>query len=140
MTKYTVAQERRVREAQQQVPPIWRGIGCLMIIIVPLMSYFLATVIVQIALDQKWPLPYQLMGYPALSQDLLKVSSLAPLWNFIQSQANLYATLLFTVLFIVGIGALVSVVYAVVWRFVGPPRYGPLDAPPPKIAVKRYKR
>ncbi len=140
MTKYTVAQERRAREAKERGSPIWRGIGCLMILFVPVLSYFLATMLVQVAVDQKWPLPYQLMGYPEVSKDLLKISSLTPLWNFIGAQANLYATLMFTVLFIVGIGALISFGYAMVYRFVGPPRYGPLDAPPPKIRTKAYKR
>ena len=140
MTKYTVAHDRRVREAKQETPAIWRGIGCLMIIFIPLMSYFIATLIVQAAVAQQWPLPYQLMGYPVLPQGLLKVSALSPLWTFIQSQANLYAILLFTVILIVAVGALVSFIYAIAWRYVGPPRYGPLDAPPPKITTKRYKR
>jgi hypothetical protein len=34
-----------------------------------------------------------------------------------------------------------SFVYALVYRFVGPPAYGPMDAPPPRgVRLKRYKR
>ncbi len=140
MTKYTVAQEQRRLAQKKEIPAIWRGIGCLMIIFIPFMSYAFATAIVDMAVAQEWPLPYQLMGYPQLSQDLLKVTSLSPLWQFIQGQANLWAILLFTILLIVLIGAIVSFAYALVWKFAGPPVYGPLDAPPPKVVTKRYKR
>jgi len=33
-----------------------------------------------------------------------------------------------------------SVLYAFVYRLVGPPRYGPLDVPPPNVKLKKYKR
>ncbi len=73
--------------------------------------------------------------------DLLwKVVGLTPLLAFIQSQNNLYAILTVTLLYVVVFSTLVSVVYAFVYRYVGPSRYGPQDAPPPNMKVKRYKR
>ena len=38
------------------------------------------------------------------------------------------------------IGGVISVIYALMYRFIGPSRYGPTDAPPPKIKTKRYTR
>jgi hypothetical protein len=141
MTKYTVASQRRSgKTGEKTVHPIWRGIGCLMIVFVPLLSYFLATIIVQAAVAGNWPMPYQLLGYPVVPPTLWKVSALSPLWGFIQQQANLYAVLLLTTLFIVAIGALVSVGYAFVYKFAGPPPLGPYDMPPVKTSVKKYKR
>lgn len=140
MTKYTSAAHRRVAPRPQGPHPIWRGIGCLMILIVPLMSYLLAVITVQIAIDQKWPMPYQLMGYPSMPPELWAVSSLAPLWAFIEGQKDLYAVLGITLVYVVFLGAFLSFGYALIYRFVGPPRYGPLDAPPPRVSVKRYKR
>jgi len=140
MTKYTVASQRRVKREEQQLSPLWRGVGCLMMVVVPLVSYLLAVLVMQIAVAQEWPLPYQLLGYPVVSPTLWKVGSLAPLWGFIQSQSNLYGILLFTILFIVVLGAVVSFGYAAVYRYVGPPRFGPLDEPPLNLRVKRYKR
>ncbi len=140
MTKYTSAAQRRVTPRPQGPHPIWRGIGCLMFLIIPLISYLLAAMTVQIALDQNWPMPYQLMGYPSMPPLLWAISSLAPVWAFIEGQKDLYAVLGIAVVYIVVFGAILSLGYALVYRLVGPPRYGPLDAPPPRVSVKRYKR
>jgi hypothetical protein len=141
MTKYTVASRRRgAKSGEKPVHPIWRGIGCLLILFVPLLSYFLATILVDAAAARNWPVPYQLMGFPVVPPELWKVTSLSPLWGYIQQQANLYAVLLVTTLFIVAIGALVSVAYAFIYRYAGPPALGPYDMPPVKTSVKKYKR
>jgi hypothetical protein len=141
MTKYTTAnQRRRQTPREEELHAIWRGIGCLFILIVPTMSYFLAAASVQLAVDQNWPMPYQLMGYPVMPDLLWKAAGLTSLLVFIQSQNNLYAVLTVTLVYVVIFSALVSFIYAFVYRYVGPSRYGPQDAPPPKIKVKRYKR
>ncbi len=140
MTKYTVASRRRPMNEKEQVAPIWRGIGCIMFIVVPLLSLGAAYAVVQIAVAANWPMPYQIMGYPALPSWLMKVEGLVPIVLWIESIQNLYAILILTVLFIVAIGALVSWLYSVVYKLVGPPRYGPLDAPPAKGRIKRYTR
>jgi hypothetical protein len=141
MTKYTTASQRRkAAPREQEVHAIWRGIGCLLILIVPTIAYFLASASVQLAVDQNWPMPYQLMGYPIMPDLLWKAVGLTPALVFIQSQNNLYAVLMITLLYIVIFGALVSFIYALVYKYVGPARYGPQDAPPPKIKAKRYKR
>jgi hypothetical protein len=120
--------------------PIWRGIGCLTILIAPLMAFAAAASTVQIASDLHWPMPYQLTGYPTIPTDLWKVGALTPIWTFIQSQNNLYAILALTVIYIIILYGVISVGYAIVYRFVGPSRFSPMDAPPPNIKVKRYKR
>ena len=45
-----------------------------------------------------------------------------------------------TGVFIVILGGIFSLVYAVMYRAVAPSRYGPMDAPPPKVKIKKYKR
>ena len=45
MTKYTVASRRGARTEEKQVDPIWRGIGCVMIVVIPLMAYGIATLV-----------------------------------------------------------------------------------------------
>ncbi len=140
MTKYTVASQRRAQREEKTLPPIWRGIGCLLILFVPFMSYVFAAGTVQLAVSQNWPMPYQLMGYPVMPPLLFKSEGLTPILAFIQTQQDLYAILLITVIYIVAFGAVLSYVYSLVYKLVGPPRYGPLDAPPPRVAPKRYKR
>jgi hypothetical protein len=140
MTKYTVASQRRAGRQQQATPAIWRGIGCLLILVVPFISYVLAAATVQLAVDKQWPMPYQLMGYPVMPNLLWKVPGFVPVLAFIQAQRNLYAVLTVTVVYVVALGTLISLVYSIIYRLVGPSRYGPLDVPPPSIKVKRYKR
>src|SRR5512146_2785820 len=140
MTKYTQASQRRGPTPKQELSPLWRGIGCLLIVIVPVVSYILGAASMQIAVDQNLPVPYQLMGFPVLPKVMTQVPGLAPVTGFLQSQENLYGILLLSLLFILIIGGVIAWLYAVIYKYVGPPQYGPLDAPPPKIAVKRYKR
>ncbi|HEX8993096.1 MAG TPA: hypothetical protein VF784_15550 [Anaerolineales bacterium] len=111
-----------------------------MMLFIPFASWFAATLTVQLAVAQGWPFPYQLMGYPVMPAEIMRLPTLSSVGAFLQAQQNLYATLLLTILYIVVIGAIVSLLYSFLWRYIGPPRYGPLDAPPPKITVKRYKR
>ncbi len=140
MTKYTLASRRRPTAEVPQTHAAWRGIGCVLILVVPLISWALAVLTVQLATSENWPLPYQLMGNPVMPAFLWKVPAFWPVLGFLQGQENLYAIIFVTVAYTIIAGALMSVVYAVIYRFVGPPRYGPQDAPPPKISVRRYKR
>ena len=102
MTKYSTAQQRRrVTNSENPLHPVWRGIGCLLILFVPTLSYFLAAATVQLAVDQNWPMPYQLMGYPVIPVLLWKDIGIVPVLSFIQSQNNLYAILALTFVYIV---------------------------------------
>ncbi len=140
MTKYTQVRQRRGPTPQEQLDPIWRGVGCLLIVIVPVISYILGAATMQIAVDQNWPVPYQLMGVPVLPAALTGNAALSPIVNFLEAQQNLYGILLLALIYVLVLGGILTWAYSVVYKYVGPPRYGPLDAPPPKIAVKRYKR
>ena len=139
MTRYS-AVSRRPRGPRNQTHAIWRGIGCLLFLIVPVLAWVSAKATVVLALNRGWPLPYQLVGYPVVSQELWTVRALWPILSFIRGQQHLYITLVFALAYIVVISALLSFGYALVYRFVGPPRYGPLDLPQPEVKVGRYKR
>ncbi len=144
MTKYTLASQRRPANAKPEVHPLWRGVGCIMMIIVPVISFVGAGITVDQIIKQGLPMPYELMGYPVMPPLLMKSDALLPLMLWIEQQQNLYAILLFTVAYIVVLGGLIALVYALVYRYVGPSRYGPLDARPEEIIgnrrIKRYKR
>ena len=142
MTKWNVAdsRSRTMGPAQAQTHVIWRGIGCLLMLIVPVISFILATFSISAAVALGWPLPYQLLGTPVMPASLWSYQPINPILGFIESQTNLYAILLVTVLYIVFLSAVLTFVYAVMYRIVGPSRYGPLDAPPPKISARSYRR
>ncbi|MGA7193410.1 MAG: hypothetical protein WBW94_07230 [Anaerolineales bacterium] len=130
----------RPRKPQVDRPhPIWRGIGCVLMVIVPIFSFALAEITVQSSWGNQY-IPYQLMGNPVMPTALWKVGLLSPILGFIQNQTSLYAVLIFLCLYILVIGAIVSVANAYLYKSFGPSRLGPQDAPQPKIKVKTYKR
>jgi cobalamin synthase len=80
------------------------------------------------------------LGAARLPDFFYKSSGLLQLFGFITRIPNFYAHAAVSILYMVLIGGIISVIYAVVYRMVGPSRYGPLDAPPPKIKTKKYTR
>ena len=125
------------RKDQQERPwkinPIWRGIGCVLIIIIPIMAWFAAQIFLQI---NTWlPIPYQLTKIIAIP--LVHVTEIdrviADINRFSAAQNLQTAQFFFTaILMFIGFGIL-SVIYAIMYRIVGPPRYGPFDIPPNKV-------
>jgi hypothetical protein len=102
---------------KEQVHPIWRGIGCLLMLLIPIMAYAGAIVLMRVNRAEAWiPIPRELARTVAV-----------PLLGNIP---NLYATLILTVLLaLIGFGV-VMIFYTVIYSLVGPSRYGPLDSPP----------
>ena len=139
MSRYASA-TRRPSARAPQTPAIWRGIGCLLIIIVPIVAWLLAEGTLTRALAAGWPLPYQLLGYPVVPEGLWSIPGLYPILLFIRGQQHLYMKLLLTLAYVVLISATLSLIYALIYRVTGPPRYGPLDLPQPEVKVGRYKR
>jgi hypothetical protein len=121
------------KERPWKVHPIWRGIGCVLILLVPIMSWFVA----QVYLDSKLS--------STLSYDLTRVvvipfTHIRTLDRLIL-EANYYfqdvhfilGQVFLTVIFsVIGFG-IIALLYAIIYRVAGPPRYGPFDIPPNKI-------
>ena len=139
MGRYSPTNIRRPQPRIERPHPVWRGIGCILLIVVPIISFGLAELTVQSDWIQQY-IPYQLLGYSVMPAVLWKVGLLNPILAFIQGLPNLYGVLVFFFFYLVIIGAFVSVGNAFLYQTLGPPRYGPQDAPPPKIKPKPYKR
>jgi len=122
MGRYRSYTRQEVKEKPWDVHPIWRGIGCILIILIPLMAYAGAVVLIQENIENKWVgLPPELTG-----------SYVIPYLGFNINFGVIAATLL---LMFIGFGVLV-IVYSFMYSLIGPARYGPLDAPP----IKRKPR
>lgn len=119
---------------------IWRGLGCLMMIIIPVISYAAAYEIVNYGLANSWTIPYQLLGTPQLPEFIRKSNALWSLFSPITRVQNFYAYAAFGTLIMVMISGAISVFYAIAYRILGPSRWGPLDMPPPKFKTKKYTR
>jgi hypothetical protein len=141
MGKYDSLNRRRKSAKVSEGPhPIWRGIGCLMVVIVPVISFGLAVITMDTATRLEWPIPADFFGYISLPDILYNSRVLVPVLNAITGVENLYGYIVFTGIYTVVLGALMSFIYALAYKVVGPPVYGPLDMPPRKGPVKKYRR
>lgn len=116
MSKY-YAQWRRPKMAQRKwkVHPVWRGIGCLMIVIIPIFSYLVAGVVIQSNFEQGWvAIPFNLLGPAGIQIE------------------NLYLKLIATTLISIVLFGGYTIAYMIIYSMAGPARYGPLDARPMK--------
>jgi|SRR5215212_142825 len=140
MGKYSSHVRRPEKPRSVGVHPVMRGIGCIMIILVPILAYGSAVLLVNYGFSRGWPIPPDWYGPPTIHPLLLKLQGLTPVWNFLRLQNNLIANVVFAVAITVVIGGIMSIIYGYIYTLFGPPRYGPTDAPPIRIKVKRYKR
>jgi hypothetical protein len=122
-TSYTSTRE--VKSRPWKVHPIWRGIGCLMLILMPIVAFLAAYLLVDQDIVTTLKIPYP----PEFSVTLITIPFLG--FNYNVNWMTLILTGLLTLIGFAGI----MIFYSVMYSALGPPRYGPLDAPP-----KRYKK
>lgn len=139
MGRYSVRQAPK-KEAPKGPHPIWNGLGCLMLVIVPLISVGISVMVMNIVETNQWPFPRQLLGYPSLPDFLFSTNALAGIFGVVRGVRNLYAYIALTMLISMILGGLVSFLYSLVYRLVGPSKYGPTDAPPVKLKVTKKQR
>jgi len=108
------------------IHPIWRGIGCFMMVLLPVISYALASIFMDANARNGWlPLPAELVRTVTV-----------PYLGAVQS---LYGLLLFTVVFLVMLFSIFTVIYSIVYRITSPGP-DPTDAPPPKRSRRNKGR
>lgn len=116
MTKYDptfIARSRRSFVAS--IHPIWRGIGCFLLILLPVLAFVGSKLLVQRNFELRWiELPRELQ-----------------LWFVVPVVGRVYiADLALTIIMLVVVFGVATLVYALLYRLMGPPRHGPLDSPP----------
>jgi hypothetical protein len=141
MGKYTTHSRTPPKPRNRGVHPVMRGIGCIMIVIVPILAYGIALLLIDYGIQHGWPIPPSWLRPISIHPLLLSLRGLEPVWNFLLSQDNLIAVVVFTIAITIVIGGIMSIIYGYIYTIFGPPQYGPQDAPPIRgIKVKRYKR
>jgi len=119
--------------------PVWRGIGCLLIVFVPLLSLWLMTVFVP-KIVGTGRLPYQLVGHVQFPKWVLKLHFLESITGFIGSLDNLWISIITFLVILLLLSTIVSISYALIYGAIGPARYNEMDAPPAKYKTKKYTR
>ncbi len=142
MGKYTFSNRQAPSAAvKKDTHPVWQGVGCLLIVIVPAMSIAAAIFTVQMSIALKWPLPYQLFLPMQLPAILFSTPALVMIFTPLTKIDYPFAYIAFTLLYMIVLGGIISLIYAITYNLVGPPRYGPMDVERPRgYRVKRYKR
>jgi hypothetical protein len=131
--------KREVYKRPYDVHPIWRGIGCFMMILIPLMAIVGSMVTIDEGTKAGWPIPQEFLGYPRLPALAYQLPVIDIIALTISSVNNLYGIIVISLVFMVLGFAIISMVYSFAFRVTGPPRYTPLDAPEVPRG-KRYKR
>ncbi len=139
MSKYRTYEKKAPRR-RNEPHPVWRGIGCLIMLLVPALSLGISAILVEAAPSLGIPLPPGLLGRPVMPEILFQVPGLVGILYWIQSLDNLYAVLVGAFAITVLLAGALALGYAFLYRFIGPPRYSEFDAPPPNIKVRKYKR
>ncbi|MFN3491371.1 MAG: hypothetical protein ACK40V_04035 [Anaerolineales bacterium] len=141
MGKYqSLARKKAIKEKSRDVHVAWRGIGCIMMLIIPVISIAAAVLTIDYGLANKWTIPYQLLGFPRYPDWFYASNGLMTILSPITNTRHFYAYAVTSILYMILLGGMMSVLYAFMYRLVGPPQYGPLDVPPPKVKLKKYKR
>lgn len=142
MGKYsTFSRARQQQPRNRDVHPVMRGIGCILIIIVPILAYIAAMVLIGNWGTLSSLIPAEWYGPPTLPAFLWNLQGLRPILGFIQAQANLEAYLAIAAVITIVIGGILTIIYGYMYRIAGPSQYGPMDAPPIRgRKIKRYKR
>jgi hypothetical protein len=137
MAKYQKYQ--RKSPARKGLHPIWRGIGCILIIVVPLLAYGLMLVFVP-PIIASGKVPYQLLGYIQFPAWAYRYRMLSGIATFISSINNLGLNIITFIVMLIILTAVASLLYSMIYSIIGPTRYSQVDAPPSKYKPKKYTR
>lgn len=140
MGKYSLYNKKEL-PPKAETHEIWSGFGCVIMVIIPVISIAASFLTVDWIISSGWKIiPRGLMGFPQLPAIVYKSEGLSFLLLWMTKIKNLYAYGVVSLFYILFIGGVMSVIYAAVYRAIGPSRYTPLDAPPPKIKVVKKSR
>ncbi len=139
MGKYSSVKKREV--VREKTPhAVWRGIGCMMFFLIPALSIAVGVELINYGIDNKWRMPYQLFGYPAMPEFFRLSDALWAATGPIRVINNFYAYAAASLVVMFVLGSIISVIYSVVFQIMGPARYGPTDVPPIKIKGTKKSR
>jgi hypothetical protein len=137
MGRYSKTQYERKEKPQGN--PLWRGVGCILMVALPLITFGL-TVLSLPQLVATGLIPIQLEGFVNFPDWVFKVRGLSDIAIFIRGIDNLWLGIIVFFIILILLTGIASLIYVSVLQVIGPPRYSEKDAPPPKYNAKPYKR
>jgi len=139
MGKYGSRQQKPSMPKRNTVNPYMRGIGCLLMIIVPVFAYAIGDFLAGRGFGYQI-IPREWYGYMSIPPALANFSGLNAVFGYLATIPHLPATLILAIVVIILLGGLISVIFGWLYSLLAPSRYGPYDVPPPRVKTKKYKR
>jgi hypothetical protein len=142
MSKYAGVRRAEIKRPYK-VHPIWRGIGLVIIILIPLIAWASAQILVD------WAKTTDIVEVQRFARGIASPISF-PDWftalpflrdfaRWVRSIPDLKLHLVFFFLIAIVLSGVLSIIYSMVYRAMVP-RYTPLDEPAPKVRAKKYTR
>jgi drug/metabolite transporter (DMT)-like permease len=139
MGKYSSRIVKPSMPKRNTVNPYMQGIGCLLILIVPVFSYAVGDVLAGQGFG--YPLlPREWYGYLTFPTWLSTLAGLSFVLQRLSSIPHLPATLAIAVIVMIVVGGITAVIFGWMYSLLAPSQYGPMDVPPPRVKTKKYKR
>lgn len=136
MGKYSQFDRKKVDQSPYKIHPIWSGIGFLLIIIVPIVTWAASALLVEFGQKQGWAVLRSFPRFLEVPAALYAIPGVA----FLAKVNGLPATFILFLFLLIVFSGVFSILYAFIYRLIGPPRYGPQDVAAPKIKTKPFKR
>jgi hypothetical protein len=110
-SQYSSPAEYEKKKVNRTISPVWRGVGFIIMIAIPIASYFLSTWVLKLNAANNWlPVPADLLS-----------KGLDPLIYIKLGMTIVISIIVYGIFTLFGMAGL---------SVFGPPRYGELDAPP----------
>lgn len=121
MGKYDAFRPQYQRRKAIRIHPVWRGIGFVFMVIMPVVAYFATTTILIENQERNWF---------RIPRDLIASGG----------DPYLYMKIIGTIAIVFVSYAIFMMITFVMYRIFGPSRLGPLDAPQKAFRGKTYRR
>jgi hypothetical protein len=127
------------RKGKPEANPLWRGVGCISMVALPLITFEL-TVLSIPPLLATGLIPLQLLEQVNFPAWVFRTPGLNDLAIFIRDINNLWLGVIVFFIILLLLTGISSLIYVSVLQVIGPPRYSEIDAPPTGYKAKVYKR
>ena len=139
MGKYTSRVKKPSMPKRNTVNPYMRGIGCLLMMVVPFFSYVAGNMLAEKRFGYQ-VIPPEWYGYISIPPFVANFTGLNKVFGFLAGIPHLSATLVLALVVLIIVGGIISVIFGWIYSLFAPSQYGPMDVPPPRVKTKKYKR
>ncbi len=136
-SKYRKYERKEI--VKKEIAPIWRGIGCVLFILVPALAWLLTGLAVPPVMATG-EVPPGIAGHAQFPAWMEKVPGLNSGTAYLSSVDALWLKVIIFVVIALLLATVSSLIYTMIQGVMGPPRYTEMDAPEAERGAKRYTR